>query len=129
MLSRNTLGRIGGLVALLSLFLLPLASCGTTRITGTDLLFDVNGNLGHKAVLVIALLAAAVAVLITTRSAQVGAGIAGLLAIGVEYFFTQDDSSGAIRLLDGSYVAMAGFLLVLVSGLMQKGRVGNKSSP
>lgn len=118
MQNRNNLARLGGIIAVLSLLFLPLASCGEARIAGTDLLFDVEGSLGHKAILAIALIAAVIAVIATKAWMQFTSGIAGLLAIGVEYLFTQKDSSGAIQLLQGSYVAMVGFALVLIAGLM-----------
>lgn len=118
MQTRNNLARLGGLIALFSLLFLPLASCGDSQFTGTDLLFTIEDNLIHKGILLIALVAAGLAVVVAKSHVQLGAGIAGILAIGLEYFSAAQDDAGTIQLLQGSYLALVGFVLVLAAGWM-----------
>lgn len=118
MQTRNNLARLGGIVAVLSLLFLPVASCGDNVVTGTELLFEVEDNVIHKGILLIALVAAALAVVVAKSHVQLGAGIAGILAIGLEYFSAAQDDAGTIQLLQGSYLALVGFVLVLAAGWM-----------
>jgi hypothetical protein len=118
MQTRNNLARLGGLVAFLSLLFLPLASCGDAQFTGTELLFSVEEHFIHRGILLIALVAAGFAVVVAKARTQLFAGIVGILAIGLEWFSAAQDDAGTIQLLYGSFLALAGFVLVFAAGLM-----------
>ena len=119
MLKRRNLARIGGVIATLSLLVLPLASCGTAELSGTDLLFEVEDNWGHRVIFFIALAAGILANVFMTRAAHVGLGAAGLLMIVIEYAFSIGDPENTVRLLPGAYAAALGFGMVLAAGLMK----------
>lgn len=115
------MGRLGGLLAALSLLLLPLASCGDAQLTGIDI-FRAEGSSGHKAILFIALAAAVLAIFLVQHRAQIVLGLVGLAAIAVEFLFTIDDPERTIQLREGAYLAGLGFLLVLLAGWLRAGR-------
>lgn len=123
----KTLARIGGTVAALSLIFLPLASCGEGELTAARI-FTAEGILPHKAILFLAIAAAVLSVVIMGRWAQFVFSLLGIGAVGIEYLFTKNPETGDIHLLGGSYLALIGFLLVLVAGIFNcPGKVKEKS--
>jgi hypothetical protein len=128
MVIKRNLGRLGGLIAALSLLFLPLASCGEAQLTGLDI-FQADGNSGHKAILVIALLSAVLAVILVQHRAQLVLGATGLATIVIEYLFTIDDPERTIQLREGAYLATLGFLLVFLAGWLRAGRWAGPPPP
>ena len=127
MLIKRNLGRLGGVVAALSLLFLPLASCGDAQLTGVDI-FQAEGNSGHKAILFIALAAAVLSVILVEHKAQLILGAIGLATIVVEYLFTIDDPERTIQLREGAYLAALSFLVIFLAGLLRTGRWANPPS-
>lgn len=128
MLTRNNLARLGGVIAALSLIFLPLASCGDAQLTGIDI-FQAEGGGGHKVVLFIALAAAILSVVIMQRWAQMILGATGIATIVLEYINTLNDPERTVQLLGGAFLALLGFVLVLVAGLMNGRPASTKKRP
>lgn len=118
-MNSTNLSRLGGLIALLALVILPLASCGEATFTGIDVLFELEGAALHKLLVAVAILAAILAIFLVTRQAQVGLGAAGLLATLVAAWMVIGDGSDDTQVQMGAWVAVLGFLIVLAAGLMQ----------
>jgi hypothetical protein len=116
-MTAKLLSRIGGTIAALALIFLPLASCGEGQLTASNI-FSAEGVWQHKAILFAAIAAAVLSVLIMQRWAHYLFSLVGLAAISVEYLFTQNPQTGDIQLREGAYVALFGFLLVLLSGVL-----------
>ena len=117
MLTKANLGRLGGIIATLSLLFLPLASCGDAQLTGVDV-FNAENSEIHKLLLVVALVAAIAAIFIVTRGAQIAASVAGIIVIALEYFNSTSDPERLVQLREGAYLALLGFVLVLVAAFM-----------
>lgn len=115
-MEKSTLSRIGALIALVALMVLPLASCGTGDITGPGL-FKLEGAELHKILVLVAVVAAALAVFYVSRNAQIGLGGLGLGALAVAALMVVQDGNADTAVRYGTWVAAAGFLLVLVAGL------------
>lgn len=115
------LARIGGTIATLALVFLPLASCGEGQLTAMNI-FRAEGSWLHKAILFGALAAAVLSIFIMRGWAHLLFSFMGLAAIAVEYLFTQDENTGDIQLREGAYVALFGFLLVLLAGVLYVSR-------
>ena len=128
MVIKRNLGRLGGVLAALSLLFLPLASCGDAQLTGLDI-FQAEGSSGHKAILFIALAAAVLAIILVEHKAQLILGATGLATIVVEYLFTIDDPERTIQLREGAYLAALGFLVIFLAGLLRTGRWAGPPSP
>jgi hypothetical protein len=120
MLTKSNLGRIGGVIATLSLLFLPLASCGDAQLTGIDV-FSAENSEVHKILLAVALIAAIAAIFVVTRGAQIAAGVVGIVVIALEYFNSMQDPERLVQLKEGAYIALLGFGLVLAAGLMDTG--------
>ena len=120
MLTKSNLGRLGGVIATLSLLFLPLASCGDAQLTGIDV-FGAENSEVHKVLLAVALIAAIAAIFVVTRGAQIAAGVAGIVVIALEYFNSVQDPERLVQLREGAYIALLGFGLVLAAGLMDPG--------
>jgi hypothetical protein len=120
MLTKSNLGRIGGVIATLSLLFLPLASCGDAQLTGIDVFSAENSEI-HKILLAVALIAAIAAIFVVTRGAQIAAGVVGIVVIALEYFNSVQDPERLVQLKEGAYIALLGFGLVLAAGLMDPG--------
>lgn len=118
-MTRN-LARLGGTIAALALIFLPLASCGDGALTAADI-FRSEGIWVHKGILFAALVAAVLSIFILEQWAHVTFSLVGLAAIAVEYYFTRDQASG-VQLREGAYLAVIGFLLVLLAGALSPGR-------
>jgi hypothetical protein len=128
MVIKRNLGRLGGLVAAFSLLFLPLASCGEAELTGINV-FQAEGSSGHKAILVIALLSAVLAIFLVQHTTQIVLGLIGFATILVEYLFTIDDPERTIQLREGAFIAALGFLLVFLAGLLRTGRWATSPPP
>lgn len=115
-MEKSTLSRIGALIALFALLVLPLASCGSGDITGPGL-FTLDGAELHKILVLVAVLSAALAVFYVTRNAQIGLGGAGLAALAVAALMVVQDGNADTAIRYGTWVAAVGFLLVLIAGL------------
>jgi len=115
MLIKRNLGRIGGLVAALSLLFLPLASCGEDQagLGVIDIFF--YGDRGEIGILFIALTAAVLATILVQHRAQLILGATGLAAFTIEYFSINEPES-TIQLREGAYLAGLGFLLTFLAG-------------
>jgi len=120
-MTSKLLSRIGGTIAALALIFLPLASCGEGQLTAADI-FQAEGIWPHKAILFGAIVAAILSIFIMRRWAHLLFGFMGLAAVAVEYLFTQDESTGDIQFREGAYVALFGFLLVLLAGVLFVGK-------
>lgn len=120
MLTKSNLGRLGGIIAALSLLFLPLASCGDAQLTGIDV-FNAENSEVHKILLAVALIAAIAAIFVVTRGAQIAAGVAGIVVIALEYFNSINDPERLVQLREGAYLALLGFGLVLAAGLLDTG--------
>jgi hypothetical protein len=114
-----TLSRIGGLVALLALVALPLASCGDADFTGVDVLFELEGAALHKLLIAVAIISATLAIFFVTRQAQLSLGSAGILAMLVAAWMVIGDGSDDTQVRAGTWIVVLGFGLVLAAGLMQ----------
>jgi hypothetical protein len=111
------LARLGGTIATLALVFLPLASCGEGTLTAANI-FTAEGIWPHKAILFAAMVAAVLSIFIMRRWAHLLFSFMGIGAVIVEYLFTQDENTGDIQLREGSYVALFGFLLVLLAAVL-----------
>lgn len=120
-MSDKLLGRLGGIVATLSLVFLPLARCGESQFHAMDV-FRAENSEGHKALLFIALVAAISAALFVQRNVHLVAGLAGAAAIGLEYFSSFRDPDRMVQLLIGTHLAFFGFVVVLAAALLTPGR-------
>jgi hypothetical protein len=120
MLTKSNLGRIGGVIATLSLLFLPLASCGDAQLTGIEV-FSAENSEVHKVLLAVALIAAIAAIFVVTRVAQIAACVVGIVVIALEYFNSVQDPERLVQLREGAYLALLGFGLVLAAGLMDPG--------
>lgn len=76
-MTRNNFARLGGLIALVSVLILPLASCGEVRLRGADIL-SMETRPGVKLLVVMAGLAAVLAIFIVNRWAQLLFGLIGI---------------------------------------------------
>lgn len=112
------LSRIGGLVALVALLVLPLASCGEGQITGPEL-FRMEGAELHKLLVAVAGISAALTIFYVSRNAQLGLGAAGLISMLISAWMVIGDDSADTQVQIGAWVAVLGFVLVLVAGYMQ----------
>lgn len=115
-MQKSTLSRIGALIALFALLVLPLASCGSGDITGPGL-FKLDGAELHKILVLVAVGAAAMAVFYVSRNAQIGLGGLGLGALAVAALMVVQDGNADTAVRYGTWVAAVGFLLVLIAGL------------
>jgi hypothetical protein len=115
-MQKSTLSRIGALIALFALLVLPLASCGSGDITGPGL-FKLDGAELHKILVLVAVGAAAMAVFYVSRNAQIGLGGLGLGALAVAALMVVQDGNADTAVRYGTWVAAGGFLLVLIAGL------------
>jgi peptidoglycan/LPS O-acetylase OafA/YrhL len=127
MMTRKTLSPLGGVIALFSLIALPLGSCGRAQITGMDLLFRMKGLPLLKILVLTGILCAVLAIFFTTKWWQLGSGITGLVAVLFGSFLVANDQSAEKELRGGALLAVIGFLLVLVPGLL--GTEQNKKKP
>lgn len=121
-MNKSNLGRLGGVIATLSLLFLPLASCGDAQLSGIDI-FNAENSEGHKVLLAIAIAAGLLAIFVVQRWAQITAGAAGIAVIAVEYFNSLNDPERTVQLREGAYLALLGFVLVLVAGAMPESAV------
>lgn len=115
-MQKSALSRIGALIALFALLVLPLASCGSGDITGPGL-FKLDGAELHKILVLVAVGAAAMAVFYVSRNAQIGLGGLGLGALAVAALMVVQDGNADTAVRYGTWVAAVGFLLVLIAGL------------
>lgn len=120
MLTKSNLGRLGGIIAALSLLFLPLASCGDAQLTGIQV-FQAENSEVHKVLLAVALIAAVAAIFVVTRSTQIAAGVVGIAVIALEYFNSLKDPERLVQLREGAYLALLGFVLVLAAAFIEPG--------
>ncbi len=115
-MEKSTLSRLGSLIALFALMVLPLASCGDGEITGPGL-FRMDGAELHKILVAVAAISAALGLFYVSRNAQIGLGGLGLAALAVSALMVVQDGSADTQVRYGTWVAAAGFMLALVAGL------------
>lgn len=115
-MEKTTLSRLGSLIALFALMVLPLASCGDGEITGPGL-FRMDGAELHKILVAVAAISAALGLFYVSRNAQIGLGGLGLAALAVSALMVVQDGSADTQVRYGTWVAAAGFMLALVAGL------------
>lgn len=115
-MEKSTLSRLGSLIALFALMVLPLASCGTGEITGPGL-FTLDGAELHKILVLVAMAAAALGIFYVTRNAQIGLGGLGLGALAIAALMVVQDGNADTAVRYGTWVAAAGFMLMLIAGL------------
>lgn len=115
-MEKSTLSRLGSLIALFALMVLPLASCGDGEITGPGL-FRMDGAELHKILVAVAAISAALGLFYVTRNAQIGLGGLGLAALAVSALMVVQDGNADTQVRYGTWVAAAGFMLALVAGL------------
>lgn len=116
--TKKLLARIGGLVALIAMLALPLASCGQVRLTGTDILLRTEDLPGLKLLILVAVLAAIFSLFVARSWALI---IFGMLGIGVILYSgiaLHANDVDRVRLLGGSLVAFVGYAIVLLAGLL-----------
>lgn len=130
MLKSKTLSRFGGVLALFSLLALPLGSCGTVRLTGSEILLKVEDHPVLKLLVLIAVIAAILAIFLTTRSWQLLLGAAGVAALVIASFLVEADKNAATQVRGGTVLALIGFLFVFIPGLLNPGesRIKKRSS-
>jgi drug/metabolite transporter (DMT)-like permease len=58
------------------------------------------------------------AIFVVQRWAQITAGAAGIAVIAVEYFNSLNDPERTVQLREGAFLALLGFVLVLVAGVL-----------
>jgi len=115
-MEKTTLSRLGSLIALFALMVLPLASCGDGEITGPGL-FRMDGAELHKILVAVAAICAALGLFYVTRNAQIGLGGLGLGALAIAALMVVQDGNAETAVRYGTWVAAAGFMLVLIAGL------------
>lgn len=115
-MEKTTLSRLGSLIALFALMVLPLASCGDGEITGPGL-FRMDGAELHKILVAVAAISAALGLFYVTRNAQIGLGGLGLAALVVAALMVVQDGNADTAVRYGTWVAAAGFMLTFVTGL------------
>ncbi|UYN89242.1 MAG: hypothetical protein KIT08_09095 [Anaerolineales bacterium] len=115
-MEKTTLSRLGSLIALFALMVLPLASCGDGEITGPGL-FRMDGAELHKILVAVAAVCAALGLFYVTRNAQIGLGGLGLAALAIAALMVVQDDNADTQVRYGTWVAAAGFLLTLIAGL------------
>lgn len=115
-MEKTTLSRLGSLIALFALMVLPLASCGDGEITGPGL-FRMDGAELHKILVATAAICAALGLFYVTRNAQIGLGGLGLAALAVSALMVVQDGNADTAVRYGTWVAAAGFMLTLIAGL------------
>jgi len=115
-MEKTTLSRLGSLIVLFALMVLPLASCGDGEITGPGL-FRMDGAELHKILVAVAAISAALGLFYVSRNAQIGLGGLGLATLAVSALMVVQDGSADTQVRYGTWVAAAGFMLALVAGL------------
>ncbi len=119
MFKSKTLSRIGGVLALFSLLALPLGSCGAVRLNGAEILFKVQDHPVLKLLVLISIIVALLAIFFTSRGWQLTLGAAGVLSLLVASFLVEADKNAATQVRGGTVLALIGFILVLVPGLLK----------
>lgn len=120
MRTKKLLARIGGVIALVAMLALPLASCGDARLTGADMLFRVQDHPGLKLLVGSAVLAAILAVFIARSWPSVIFGMVGIGVILYSGIALHANEVDRVRLLGGSLIAFVGYAIVLLAGLLPK---------
>jgi hypothetical protein len=118
-MNRKSVARLGGVIALISVLILPLASCGDVRLRGADILF-METRPGVKSLVVAAAVAAVLAIFIVNRWAQLLIGLIGM----AEFIYVAGglwvDRSPATQVRSGSFLALIGFVMIFLAGLLAR---------
>jgi len=118
-MNRKSVARLGGVIALISVLILPLASCGDVRLRGADILF-METRPGVKSLVVAAAVAAVLAIFMVNRWAQLLIGLIGM----AEFIYVAGglwvDRSPATQVRSGSFLALIGFVMIFLAGLLAR---------
>ncbi len=121
---KGIMSKIGGVLSIISLLLLPLVrGCGQS-ITGFQALEAGDVGIEIKLLLGIAILCA-IGALILKKAIHffgAGGGFAGLFGA-----YTVARQSFPVEMDIGTFTAIIGFLLILAEGIIQKQKEDNKS--
>ena len=110
-MAKGLLARIGGIIAVVSLTVLPLASCGGSSISGVEMLTTEGLNLEIKAFLAISILCAIAAFFARSRLGIWIVGLVGLGSIIASYLLFREEWN--VELETGGYLSVIGFVLIL----------------
>ena len=116
MLPKGLLSKIGGLLAVISLTVLPLTGCGSYTISGIDLLTmkDLKDSirLAVPIPLIAAILCAIIALFARSKTVLLTSGLVGLGGLLASYLIVKLNSNmGEMKM--GGYFAIIGFLLIM----------------
>ena len=111
MITNGLLARIGGIVALISLTVLPLASCGGSSISGVEMLTTEGLNIEIKVFLLISIICALVAIIVYSKSWIWIVGFVGLGSLISSYLIFREEWN--VELETGGYLSVIGFIMIL----------------
>lgn len=122
MLPKGLLSKIGGLLAVISLTVLPLAGCGNYTLSGVEVLTSDNFSTGIKILLMISVLCAVGGLFSKSKAAFLVLGFAGLGSLLASYLVLRKELYGNIEMKTGGYLSVIGFILILGDGFITDSR-------
>lgn len=109
------IAKLSGIVIVLSLIFLPIASCGEMTFTGLDVFSDGNIGAGIKILLGVSILFALVSLFLNKGQSLIWSGVIGLVSLAIGYMKARHD----VRVLSldiGAYIAGIGFVVLAFIG-------------
>ncbi len=120
MVKKGVLAKVGAMVAILGLLILPLGSCQGQNFTGVDVFKTENIELSIQMFFSFSLIFAVVALFISGKVLCSLVGGGGIVSFFISYFIANQD--GMINLEIGAYFAIVGFVLVILDGFLSEAK-------
>lgn len=119
---KGFLARIGGILAIVSLTVLPLAGCGSSTLSGIDILTveSLEISIGIKILLVVAMFCAIGALIVKSQASFLASGLVGLGSLLASYLILRQEFSNIIEMKMGGYLSVIGFIFILGEGLLPR---------
>ena len=118
MQQKGVLSKAGGILAIISLTVLPLAGCGNSTVSGIEVLTTEDVSIGVKLLLIVSVLCAIGALFGKTRVVFLTLGLVGLGSLITSYVILRQEYYNMIEMKTGGYLSIISFILILGDGFI-----------